>query len=418
MGEEDLTGHAIDHLVATLAFIGAIFLFIGLFTQNLQTAVLYQQNRHVALKASDLLDLILLSPGYPFNWGETATNLSCFGLQQPGARGYALSSFALMRLMSLSGEPVEYPVGSGIWYSNVSWGLSGGYLLTPVSESVDYATASRLLGVNGSYGFQLSITQTLNVLVSNASAEGAPLKLKVNVSGSGAVLGGAALKCHLFWAYGLDPDGYPLFESSIKNGTTDHAGNAVLDFSEDGVDSSKTYFAIVNARLGGLYGTGHFTHTTTQRWEAIIPFVESFNEGTVLLTHSWDVHTYPNPRALFYTAAFYAFTEDWDMVPTPIENSTGKVNYGALAFNRTKLPDQPGVLIVVCRTGNTYGMSVMPWGIFTLGVSVLFGDNLAGKVWVATDLRQVTVSQVAYQAKIACWSLQGYQIKTPDGWWE
>jgi hypothetical protein len=412
-----LTGHTIDHLVATIAFIGAMFLFIGLFTQSLQAAVLYQQNRHVALKASDLLDNILLSPGYPYHWGETNTTLSCFGLQQPESRGYTLSPFALMRLMSISGEPVEYPVDSGIWYSNVSWGLGGGHLLMPVSGCVDYATASRLLGVNGSYGFQLSITQTLNVLVSNASEEDAPLKLKVNVGGSGGILSGASLTCHLFWAYGLDPDGHPLFKSTVKNGVTDHAGNAVLDFSEDGVDSSKTYFAVVNARLGGLYGTGCFTHTTTERWVGIIPFIESFEEGTVLLTHSWNVHEFPNPRALFYTAAFYAFTEDWDIVQIPIENSTGKVNYGALGFNRTRLPQRPGVLIVVYRTGNNYGMSVMPWGIYTLGVSILFGGNPAGNVWVATDLRQVTVSEVAYQAKIACWSLQGYQTSKPSGRW-
>ena len=79
-GEEDLTGHTIDHLVATIAFIAAMFLFLGLFTQTLQGAILYQQNRHVAFKASDLLDNVLLSPGYPYHWGETNTTLSCFGL--------------------------------------------------------------------------------------------------------------------------------------------------------------------------------------------------------------------------------------------------------------------------------------------------------------------------------------------------
>jgi len=318
--------------------------------------------------------------------------------------------------MSLSGEPVEYPAGSNIWYSNVSWGLAD-YLLIPVSDSVDYAIASRLLGVNGSYGFQLSITQTLNIQISSITNPGAPLKLKVNVSGSGGVLSGASLTCRLFWAYGLDSDGHPLFESIKKNGTTDAAGNAILDFSEDGVDSTKTYFAIVNAYLSGLSGSGYFSYKTTQKYEGIIPFVESFTERTVLLTHSWDVHQFPNPRALFYSAAFYAFSENWDMTEVPIENSTGKVNYGALAYNRTILPSEPGVLIIVYRTGNTYGMSVMPWGIFTLGVSISFGDNPEGNVWVATDMRQVTVGGIAYQAKISCWSLQGYQVWAPNGWW-
>jgi hypothetical protein len=64
-----MTGVTIDHLIATTAFIAAVLLFTGLFTQTLQTAILYQQNRHISLKAIDLLDNILLSPGYPYNWG-------------------------------------------------------------------------------------------------------------------------------------------------------------------------------------------------------------------------------------------------------------------------------------------------------------------------------------------------------------
>jgi len=410
-----MTGVTIDHLVATTVFIAAILVFVGLFTQTLQTAILYQQNRHVAFKASDLLDNILLSPGYPYNWGEKNVTLSCFGLQQLGENGYSLDSFALMRLMSISGAPVEYPVGSGTWYSNISVG-TGGYMLVPVSDSIDYDTASKLLGVNGSYGFQLSISQTLEIVISRISSLGAPLKLRVNVSGPGGTLSGASIICRFFWAYGLDPDGHPLFKSIVKNGTTDNAGNADLDFSGDGVDSSKTYFAIVNAHLGGLTGIGYFTHKTTQKYEGIIPFVEDYAKRTVLLTHSWDVHQFPNPRALFYSAAFYTFSENWDLVEKPIVNSTGKVNYGALAFNRTILPPEPGVLIVVYRTGNTYGMSVMPWGIYTLGVSIQFGGSPKGNVWVATDLRQVTVDRVAYQAKIACWSLAGYQVWSPSGW--
>ena len=117
-----MTGVTIDHLVSTTAFIAAILLFVGLFTQTMQAAILYQQNRHVALKASDLLDSILLNPGYPYNWGRTNDTLSVFGLQQPGAAGYTLSPFALMRLLSVSGDPVEY---GQAWYSNISWGLGG-----------------------------------------------------------------------------------------------------------------------------------------------------------------------------------------------------------------------------------------------------------------------------------------------------
>ncbi len=94
-----MTGVTIDHLVATTVFIAAILLFVGLFTQTLQSAILYQQNRHVSFKASDLLDNILLSPGHPYNWGKTNLTLSIFGLQEPGKSGYIVSPFALMRLI-------------------------------------------------------------------------------------------------------------------------------------------------------------------------------------------------------------------------------------------------------------------------------------------------------------------------------
>jgi hypothetical protein len=41
---------------------------------------------------------------------------------------------------------------------------------------------------------------------------------------------------------------------------------------------------------------------------------------------------------------------------------------------------------------------------------VVFGANPLAKDWVATDTRLVTVGGVSYQAKLALWSLQGYQV--------
>jgi hypothetical protein len=38
---------------------------------------------------------------------------------------------------------------------------------------------------------------------------------------------------------------------------------------------------------------------------------------------------------------------------------------------------------------------------------VVFGGDPTGQEWVATDIRQVTVNGVAYQAKLALWSLGG-----------
>ena len=411
-----MVGVTIDHLVATTAFTGAILLFIGLFTQTLQVAILYQQNRHVALKASDLLDNILLSPGYPYNWGETNATLSVFGLQKPGESGYVLSSFALMRLISLSGEPVEYPVGSGKWYNNISLGPSG-YLFIPISDSITYETASRLLGVNGTYGFQLSITPIVKVSISEYQSN--PLTLKVEVDGPGFPISGATLSYYLYRSYKTGK--YASLELLTGVAQTDSAGVAYLNFTFDG--ASETYTIVTYARLSGLLGLGHYTHKTFTRGAGVIPFVVDYEKGKVYLAHSWDVHDSGTPVPnYFYNATFFLLTDDYQFQEWPIANSTGQINYGGgggqYYYGETVLPvGHPGFLLVTYKSGIDYGMCIMPWGIGTLAVSTAFGDNPAGNAWTATDLRQVTVDQMAYQAQIICWSLEGYQVWNPGLWW-
>jgi hypothetical protein len=409
-----LTGHTIDHLVATIAFIAAMFLFLGLFTQTLQGAILYQQNRHVALKASDLLDNILLSPGYPYHWGETNTTLSCFGLQQPGTTGYTLSSFALMRLTSLSGEPVMYPRDSGKWYNNVSLG-PGGYLFLPLSDAINYETATRLLGINGTYGFQLSIAPLVNVSITEYQSN--PLILKVEVYGPGFPLGGANLGYYLYRTY--KEGQYPNIALTTGTAQTNSAGVAYLNFPFDG--ETETYTIVAHAGLSGLKGLGYYTHKTFDKGAGVIPFIVDYEKGKVYLGHSWDVHDTGSPVPNYvYSATFFVLTEDFEFQEWSIANSTGAINYGGgggkFEYGETTLPvAHSGFLLVTYLSGNDYGMSVMPWGVGSLAASILFGGVPTGNVWVASDLRHVTVDQLSYQAKILCWSLQGYQTRTPSG---
>jgi len=411
-----MTGVTIDHLVATTAFIAAILVFTGLFTQSMQAAILYEENRHVALKASDLLDTILLSPGYPYHWGETNATLSVFGLQQPGASGYVLSSFALMRLTSLSGKPVEYPRGSGKWYNNVSLGPSG-YLFIPIGDCINYETASRLLGINGTYGFQLSITPIVKVSISRYQSN--PLILKVEVSGPGFPLSGATLSYYLYRT--IKAGTYPSIQISTGTAQADPSGVAYLNFTFNG--ATETYTIVAYASLSGLLGLGHYSHRTFTKGAGVMPFVVDYEEGRVYLAHSWDVHDTGTPVPnYFYNATFFILTDDLKFQKWSIANSTGQINYGGgggkYYYGATKLPvAHPGFLLITYRSGNDYGMSIMPWGIGTLAASVLFGDNPAGNVWTATDFRQVTVDQMAYQAKITCWSLRGYQVWKPGWWW-
>lgn len=394
-----MAGATIDHLISTTVFIAAILLFVGLFSQTIQSAVLYQQHRHVSLKASDLIDSILLSPGYPYSWGITNENLSLFGLQKPGANGYTISSFALMRLTSLD-NPVEYPRDSGEYYNNVSAG-TGGYLFIPIGDCVTYETASMLLGINGTYGFQLSVKPILEVLTSVHQSN--PLILKVQVKGPGSSLGGAVLSYYMFHAYKTTS-----VTMLTGNTVADAAGVAYLDFPLDGEKASFTI--VICAELGGLRGFGRFSQAIFTQGAGVMPFVVDYEKGRIFLAHSWDVQDQGTPVPNYdFNATFFLLNEGGEFEETPIENSTGGLNYGSKNYEVTHLPiDNPGFLLITYRSGNEVGMNVMPWGIGTLAASVTFGGQPSDNIWTAVDMRQATVDLVGYQATIICWSLEGY----------
>jgi len=396
-----MVSSTIDHMVATVVFLGALLLFVGLFNQTIQTAILYQRHRHLATKCSDLLDNVLLNPG---NWsGSIPTS---FGLQDPEFQQYRLSPFSLMRLLSSAGDKVYYN-RTGEWYSNVSWGVSGGYMLLSESECVDYSTAAKLLGVNGTCGFQLTISPTLTVNVREVQLK--PLVLEVQVMGPGLALSGANLNYLMFWTSGPTKSG-----CISDNTTTDSLGLASLNFPAIDVDKNQTaYTIIVRAYTSGLYGIGYASRETTTKAGNIMPFIENYANGTILLAHKWGKNDPAGSQgALHFNATFYLLPDNFAPIKVDILNSTGLVNYGqGKPYERIQIPtSNVGFLIVTYWTGNEYGMVVMPWGIGTIGVSVVFGGNPSDKEWVATDMRQVLVGDIAYQAKLALWSLTGYQV--------
>jgi hypothetical protein len=92
---------------------------------------------------------------------------------------------------------------------------------------------------------------------------------------------------------------------------------------------------------------------------------------------------------------------------------TGIVNYGpgnsyGVITNQTY---NPGILVITYKVGTQGGVVLMPWGLGSMAFPVIFGGNPFGNEWVATDIRQVVVNGVAYQAKLGLWSLQGYGVK-------
>ena len=78
----------IDHMMALIIFMAAFLIFIGLFSQTMQTGIAYERHNALPTKTSDLLDNILLNPGIPSNWGQSDTAIVGFGLQDPDYSQY------------------------------------------------------------------------------------------------------------------------------------------------------------------------------------------------------------------------------------------------------------------------------------------------------------------------------------------
>jgi len=215
--------------------------------------------------------------------------------------------------------------------------------------------------------------------------------------GPGFPLSGANLDYLLFWTIGKDEEGgWPLFNFTSCSTQTNSAGLAYLNFSDNPyirVDDNKTaYTIILKAHVGGLYGIGYKSRETITSAGNIIPFVESYENGTVLLAHKWGKNDPDgNQGALHFNATFYVLPDNFAPINVYIPNSTGLVNYGieGKPFHRIQIPTaNPGFLVVAyCKSANEYGMVVMPWGIGTIGVSVVFGGDPSGNEWVATDMR-------------------------------
>jgi hypothetical protein len=399
----------IDHMIALTVFLAALLLFIGMFNQTIQTAILYQQHKYIASKCSDMIDNILLSPGYPIYWGSTNATPSSFGLQDPEFTQYRLSPFSLMRLSSLTGAPVYYSK-TGMWYSNVTLGF-GDSLLVPYNEVLNYSTASTLLGTNNTFGFQLTITPTITVSISEYQASN-PLILTLNVAGNGFPLPNANVS-YCFLTVSFQGGGsYPSYTISYGNTFTDEEGSAFLSFPQV-QDSGTSYALIAYAHLSGLTAVGyHQRVSSTQQY--VIPFIQDFSQGTVILAHSYDVHYFGPPEAeISYNATFVLLTQDYTLREMPMDNASGtvgKINYGnGKPYGNLTIPTtNPGILIVTYKkSANEGGIILMPWGISSLAFSIVFGDNTAGREWVATDIRAVIVNNIAYQAKLALWNLQG-----------
>ena len=402
-----MAGATIDHMISLTILIAALLVAMTTYNGMFATAVDYDRNRQVANKAVDLMNTICLSPGNPTDWGATNASVLGFGLQDPQAGGYALSPYSLMRLMTSdsSGDSqiVEYPPDSGIFYNNISTNY-GHAILTPIGDCINYTTAAELLGVNGTYGFSVDITPTLNVLVSQVDTD--PLKLNVEVRGSGMPLSGATLNYYLFSVENSGNKPWILAHSGVEH--TGSSGSADIVFSEID-DNEPVYSFTVYVSLGGVNGVGYYTTNTISNDVFIIPLIEDYDQGKLILAHSWEILFPGQPAEVKYNATFYILTSDFQLQPFDL-NCSGHLNSGeGFPDVGTQIPSSEVGLLVISymKNPNQMGSIIVPWGIGALGVSASFGAGFgsAGYDFVATELRQVTIDGISYQVKVSAWKL-------------
>jgi hypothetical protein len=404
-----MVSSSIDHMVALTIFIAATLLFIGLFGQSIQTAVVYQNNRATAVKASDLLDSMLLNPGTPTNWGRTETAPTVFGLQSSEFTQYRLDPYSLMRLETSSDPFVSYNnAGDTRLYSNLTQ-KEYSYLYMAKESMLNYSTAVKMLGVNDTYGFQLTITPIVTVKITEVKTN-SPLSLSLQVDGVGFPVANAKVNYKLYHLVLNNDQQYPSFNIINGTTTTDSKGSASVSFAQI-TSNTQSYAFIASVALSGVNGVGYHVGNV-QSGPHVVPLVGNMTSGQILLTHSGDFETpYSTGVGLTYNTTLVNFNqEDFTLQSLAVNDSKTLNSGGGYPCGNITFAREPGILIVGYNSTTTQGgFSLMPWGMSSLSYSVTFG-SVSTSAWVSTDLRQVTIGGIAYQVKLSLWSTKGYQV--------
>ena len=400
-----MSGVSIDHLISLVVLLAAILLFVGLFNQTLSVGIESQRNTTTAKMCSDLIDAILLNPGLPINGSPIV-----FGLQDSTLGQYQLSSFSLMRLNSALGTPISYQK-TGLNYNSMTT-FPSNYLIYPYPDMINSSTASMLLGINGTYGFQLSLTPTVNISITEISTN--PLSLSLNVIGTSFPLANATVN-YILVPVSVNAT-YPNFQTisnQMGTVTTNVLGSAYVTFPNFSLNSNLTYAFVAYAYLDGIAGVGYYEHSTLGN-QRIEPFLNPLSTQNVTLANSDDIpNTSTTVKTLYYNTSFIMESQNYALQQALIgsSNSGGSVASGTgMAPGSISMGSYtPGILVIAyCNNGNN-GIVMMPWGFSSLGFSMKFGGTPVNQEWVASDLRQVQINGISYQARLSLWSLQGYQ---------
>jgi len=208
---------------------------------------------------------------------------------------------------------------------------------------------------------------------------------------------------------------YPSY--TIQNGvvTTDQQGSANISFPSV-TDSHQVYAFIAYAHMDGVVGIGYFTHSSNTD-QYVVPIVQDMSSQRIALANSYDLNnTNPALLSLKYNATFVISKTDYTLSQMSLDTSNGQNITGTVTsgvgntYPVITLPSYTtGILIIPFQTEGSSegGVIMMPWGLSSLAFPVTFGSIPTGQDWITTDIRQVTVDGIAYQAKLELYNQKG-----------
>ena len=399
-----MSGVSVDHVVSVIVLLAAIVLFVGLFDQTLTAAVNYQYNTTTAKECDNLIDEILLTNAPPLSGAP-----SWFGMQDSALATYNLDPFSLMRLDSIAEAPISYQKTSQT-YSAITTSPEN-YLLYPYSDMITYSTALGLLGLQSTYGFQLSLTPTVNVAITEVSTN--PLNFTVTARGTAFPLAYATVN-YLLIPVSLNGN-CPEFETiSGQMGSiqTNGLGQASKSFSNFHPNQGLTFAFVAFVYLDGVAGIGYYVNSPVGS-QSIIPFLDPLSTMSVTLANSKDVQlTSTNAVSMNYNTTFIFESGNYAFEETSLASSysSGSVTSGPgnPPVSLSMSSYTPGILVIAYENTGNNGIVLMPWGFSSLGFSLKFGGTPINQGWVATDIRQVEINSVSYQATLSLWGTQSH----------
>jgi hypothetical protein len=412
----------IDYIAAAvgivIVFIGGVFIFGGMLTNGV--ANLEQKNS--IMQAQSLFDYILLTPGYPSNWGSNSslTAPKAFGLANAQAtQPYTLSQADVMRLLVSSSQFQKNAIQiGGKTYLNLTEGLFS--ILVPVGKTINYTYVKKVLGIYGSYEFYLSLTPALNVSVHPVStSQGVKFSVKVT-NFFGAPLPLATLTGSLIYLSQTSQGGCPnkngancpsLIYYSTATATTNLSGVGILSFNTQ--VQPQSYALIVQASSSNLIGYGYYSSVTPSHLEAYA-LLQPGSDNVTLIQHCAVVTTAP-------------CGVDYFNVSNLIQNNSGGFSIINLTCTRYWINGGKGVgnvhsnstcsgllyngflLVSIKQTGNGQQsntiLEIFPLNVAFANLFVNFGLNPVSThaISVTTLTRVVVISGVSYIATFAYW---------------